>query len=75
MGVVAGLLAPPGRIMGHAGAWAAPGEPSAAFKENVLERAGVVMVDHPEKFGERMKTLLNNRTGSYSPMVSLPFAY
>ena len=61
MGLVGGLQAPPGRIMGHAGAWAAPGEPDAKTKYQALERAGTVMVNHPEKFGEGMKTLLSNR--------------
>lgn len=61
MALVGGLEAPPGRIMGHAGAWAAPGEPDAQTKYQALERAGAVMVNHPEKFGEGMKTLLTNR--------------
>jgi succinyl-CoA synthetase alpha subunit len=61
MALVGGLEAPPGRIMGHAGAWAAPGEPDAQTKYQALERAGAIMVNHPEKFGEGMKTLLGNR--------------
>ncbi|KAJ5247225.1 hypothetical protein N7468_002208 [Penicillium chermesinum] len=60
MGLVGGLEAPPGRIMGHAGAWAAPGEPDAQTKYNALAKAGVVMVDHPEKFGNGMKALLKS---------------
>lgn len=44
--------------MGHAGAWAAPGEASAETKHRILEDAGVTMVDHPEKFGGVMKELL-----------------
>ncbi|KAL1961945.1 hypothetical protein VTN77DRAFT_726 [Rasamsonia byssochlamydoides] len=61
MALVAGLEAPPGRIMGHAGAWAAPGEPDARAKYKALEDAGAVLVSHPEEFGEGMKTLLSNR--------------
>lgn len=61
MALIGGLQAPPGRIMGHAGAWTAPGEPGATAKSQALERAGVTMVYHPEKFGEGMKTLLSNR--------------
>ncbi|KAB8271801.1 succinyl-CoA synthetase-like protein [Aspergillus minisclerotigenes] len=61
MGLVGGLHAPAGRIMGHAGAWTAVGEPGAHAKYQALERAGAVMVNHPEKFGEGMKTLLNSR--------------
>ncbi|KAJ5147370.1 uncharacterized protein N7443_001035 [Penicillium atrosanguineum] len=68
MALVGGLEAPPGRIMGHAGAWAAPGEPDAQTKYHALERAGAVMVNHPEKFGVGMKTLLGNtgRVGTSS---------
>ncbi|GES58995.1 hypothetical protein ATETN484_0003021700 [Aspergillus terreus] len=58
MALVGGLYAPPGRIMGHAGAWTAIGEPGPEEKYQALERAGAVMVNHPEKFGEGMKTLL-----------------
>ncbi|KAJ6181096.1 hypothetical protein N7519_011557 [Penicillium mononematosum] len=62
MALVGGFEAPPGRIMGHAGAWAAPGEPDAQTKYQALERAGAVMVNHPEKFGEGMKALFANQS-------------
>lgn len=58
MGLIGGVKAPPGRIMGHAGAWAAPGEANAAEKVRILENAGVIMVEHPEEFGTGMKQLL-----------------
>ena len=57
--VVGGLNAPPSRIMGHAGAWAARGEHTAKEKYKILQDAGVTMVDHPENFGSTMKTLLS----------------
>ena len=57
--VIGGLHAPSGRIMGHAGAWAARGEHSAQEKYKTLQDAGVIMVDHPENFGSTMKTLLS----------------
>ncbi|KAK2780996.1 hypothetical protein FQN52_004329 [Onygenales sp. PD_12] len=60
MALVGGLQAPPGRVMGHAGAWAAPGEPDAQTKLKALRDAGAVIVHHPEKFGEGMKTLLSS---------------
>lgn len=63
MALVGGLEAPPGRVMGHAGAWAAPGEPDAKAKHNALQQAGAVMVSHPEKFGAGMKWLLDSRAG------------
>jgi succinyl-CoA synthetase alpha subunit len=56
--LVGGKEAKVGRIMGHAGAWAARGEANADEKYKHLENAGAVMVDHPEKFGGVMKTLL-----------------
>lgn len=59
MALVGGIQAPPGRVMGHAGAWSAPGEPDASAKIRALEAAGVVTVNHPEKFGNNMKTLLS----------------
>lgn len=71
MALVGGLEAPPGRIMGHAGAWAAPGEPDAQTKYQALERAGAVMVNHPEKFGEGMKTLLGGGASRRGTSVSL----
>ena len=58
MAIIGGVEAPPGRVMGHAGAWTAPGEPSAHDKINALEKSGVTVVDHPEKFGDGMKKLL-----------------
>lgn len=70
MALVGGLEAPPGRIMGHAGAWAAPGEPDARAKYKALEDAGAVMVSHPEKFGDGMKTLLNDRRSRLQTGVS-----
>ncbi|OJD18307.1 hypothetical protein AJ78_01684 [Emergomyces pasteurianus Ep9510] len=60
MAVVGGLHAPRGRVMGHAGAWASPGDPDAQTKIKALQDAGAVMVHHPENFGEGMKMLLSN---------------
>ncbi|OJD34702.1 succinyl-synthetase alpha subunit [Diplodia corticola] len=56
--LVGGKLAPADRVMGHAGAWPAPGENLAEVKAQLLENAGAVMVDHPAKFGNVMKGLL-----------------
>ena len=62
--IIGGINAPRGRIMGHAGAWSAPGEPGATSKMKVLESAGVHVVDHPEKVGEKMKQLLSDISGA-----------
>lgn len=58
--------------MGHAGAWAAPGEASAEMKWKALENAGVTMVDHPAKFGNVMKTILSQSGRDVNKAVSLP---
>ena len=71
MALVAGEQAPRARIMGHAGAWAAPGEPDAAEKYKALESAGAVMVHHPEKFGEEMRGLLRKRASHSGTVVSI----
>jgi len=61
MAVIGGIESPMGRVMGHAGAWRSPGEATAREKIAVLEKEGVVVVDHPEKLGEGMKKLLAER--------------
>lgn len=70
--LVAGLAAPPGRIMGHAGAWAARGEHTAAEKYKILQDAGATMVDHPENFGETMKGLLAKSGRDVSKITGNP---
>ncbi|KAF1838105.1 succinyl-CoA ligase subunit alpha [Decorospora gaudefroyi] len=56
--VIGGFQAPPGKVMGHAGAWVGLGEGTAESKYKALESAGVTMVDHPAKFGGVMKEIL-----------------
>lgn len=70
--LVAGLNAPAGRIMGHAGAWAARGEHSAMEKYKILQDAGATMVDHPENFGNTMKTLLGQSGRDVSKITGNP---
>jgi succinyl-CoA synthetase alpha subunit len=57
-GLIGGVHAAPGRVMGHAGAFTVPGEPDALTKIRALEQVGVTMVNHPAKFGDTMKRLL-----------------
>ena len=57
--------------MGHAGAWAAPGEGNAKTKRKALEDAGVTMVDHPAKFGNVMSTLLSQSGRKISKIVRI----
>lgn len=70
MALIAGVQAPHGRVMGHAGATVRAGEKSAKAKVKALEDAGVVIVNHPSKFGEGMKNLLS--IGKTISGVSLP---
>jgi succinyl-CoA synthetase alpha subunit len=70
MAVIGGVEAPPGRIMGHAGAWAAPGEADAAEKIKLLEKAGIEVVPHPEQLGEGMKRLLAEQPKGGSKVAS-----
>ena len=59
MALVAGVQAPPGRIMGHAGALFDAGEVDARQKADLLRDAGAVITNHPSKFGHHMIKLLN----------------
>ena len=72
--IIGGINAPRGRIMGHAGAWSAPGEPGATAKMRTLESVGVSVVDHPEKVGATMKQLFNQRQINGAKSTSGPGA-
>lgn len=72
--LIGGIHARPRTVMGHAGAWAAPGESSAAQKYKILEATGVTMVNHPAKFGNVMKGLLSDRGSNFEPIVSFHYS-
>ena len=58
VGFIAGVSAPPGRRMGHAGAIISAFGESAAEKVEILQECGVTVVPNPSSFAETVKGVL-----------------
>jgi len=59
---IAGLTAPKGRVMGHAGAIVSAYGESAVEKVELLKECGIVISKNPSVMGETVKSALNGET-------------
>ena len=61
MAYVAGLSAPKGKKMGHAGAIVSAFGESAQEKVEIIREAGHTIIPHPAAFGETVEAVLSGK--------------
>jgi succinyl-CoA synthetase alpha subunit len=54
VGFIAGVTAPPGKRMGHAGAIISGGQGTAESKQEAMRAAGIRVADSPSELGSTM---------------------
>jgi succinyl-CoA synthetase alpha subunit len=59
VGFIAGVTAPPGKRMGHAGAIISGGKGTAQEKLAVMEECGITVTRNPAEMGKTLKSILN----------------
>ena len=71
VGFIAGVTAPPGKRMGHAGALISGGADTAEAKLAVMEECGFKVTRNPSEMGKLLKACLIVRIRSSEPMEAL----
>ena len=61
IGYIAGLTAPKGRVMGHAGAIVSAYGESAVEKVEILKEFGITISKNPSVMGETVKNVLDKK--------------